>query len=231
MPGHEPSTQTTDRISRRWPVLSGAIAFVLVVLLGVLVTIRSAIAIEVDAEWMEELLDERSGAWNAFAYTISWLGGGWFGVFVVPLAVAGVLLLLRRPWTAMFSILAAALSAGTVQVLKNVFGRERPEEMLVTADFGSFPSGHTANAATLGAMFFLITWRWWVLAAGIAWTLLMAFSRTYLGAHWLTDTLGGALLGAAVAALVWAPFAAKLHAEADRPLSWPWTRSRGNVAP
>jgi len=224
MPGHSPSTQTTDRISRRWPVLSGAIALVLVVLLGILVTIRSSIAVEIDAEWMEEILDERSGVASRVAYVISWLGGGWFGVAVVPLGIAGVLLLVRRPWTAMFSILAAALSAGAVQVLKHIFGRARPEEMLVAADFGSFPSGHTANAATLGAIFFLITWRWWVLAAGIAWTVLMALSRTYLGVHWLTDTLGGALLGAAVAALVWAPFAAKLHAEAQRPLSWRWTR-------
>ena len=224
MPGHTPSTQTTDRIARRWPVLSGAIALVLVVLLGILVTVRSAIAVEIDAEWMEEILDERSGVASRVAYVISWLGGGWFGVAVVPLGVAAVLLLLRRPWTAMFSILAAALSAGAVQVLKHIFGRARPEEMLVAADFGSFPSGHTANAATLGAIFFLITWRWWVLAAGIAWTVLMAFSRTYLGVHWLTDTLGGAVLGAAVAALVWAPFASKLHNEAQLPLSWRWTR-------
>jgi undecaprenyl-diphosphatase len=188
------------------------------------VTIRSAIAIEVDAEWMDDIVEDRTGLVSQFAFAISWLGGGWFGVFLVPLAVAGVLLLLRRPWTAMYSILAAALSAGAVQGLKHLFGRERPEDMLVAADFGSFPSGHTANAATLGAMFFLITWRWWVLAAGILWTVLMAFSRTYLGVHWLTDTLGGALLGAAVAALVWAPFAAKLHDEAQRPLSWRWTR-------
>src|SRR4051812_33413815 len=173
MSAAEPSAKTAHRISRRWPVLSGAVAFVLVVLLGILVTIRSAIAIEVDAEWMDDLLDERSGTWNAVAYAISWLGGGWFGVFAVPLGVAGVLLLLRRPWTAMYSILATAVSAGLVQLLKQLFGRARPEEILVTADFGSFPSGHTANAATLGAMFFLITWRWWVLAAGAAWTIIM----------------------------------------------------------
>jgi undecaprenyl-diphosphatase len=228
MPGNEPSSKTTDRISRRWPVLSGAVAFVLVVLLGVLVTIRTELTIDADAEWMEDILEGRNDVLSAIAFGLSWIGGGWFAVFVIPLGLAGVLLLLRRPWTAMYTILASALSAGSVQLLKNVFGRARPEDMLVTSDFGSFPSGHTANAATLGAMFFLITWRWWVLAAGILWTVLMAVSRTYLGVHWLTDTIGGVLLGAAVAVLVWAPFASKLHREAAQPLTlrWPWRRGK-----
>ena len=219
-----PSTQTTRRISRRWPVLSGSIAVVLVVLLGILVTIRAAVAIEIDAEFMDDIVEDRTGFGSRFAFVVSWLGGGWFGVFLVPLAVAGVLLLLRRPWTAMYSILAAALSAGAVQALKHLFGRERPEDMLCDADFSSLPMGDNEYSSSLVAMFFLITWRWWVLAAGIAWTVLMAFSRTYLGVHWLTDTLGGAVLGAAVAALVWAPFASKLHDEAQLPLSWRWTR-------
>jgi len=38
-------------------------------------------------------------------------------------------------------------------------------------------------------------------------------SRTYLGAHWLTDTIGGLLLGAGVVIVLWAPFAAKLDGE------------------
>ena len=226
-----PSRETAAKVTRRWPWISGGVVVGMVVVLGVLVTLRPTELIEIDDEWMSDLVEERSGFWDALAYGVSWLGGGWFGVFAVPLAVAGVLLLLRRPWTAMFSILVSALSAGAVQLLKHVFGRARPEDILVTSDFGSFPSGHTANAATLGAMFFLITWRWWVLAAGIVWTVLMALSRTYLGAHWLTDTLGGALLGAAVAVLVWAPFATKLTDEAKLPLAWRWSSPRDSVAP
>jgi undecaprenyl-diphosphatase len=45
----------------------------------------------------------------------------------------------------------------------------------------------------------------------------MAVSRTYLGAHWLSDTIGGILLGAGVAVIVWAPLAYKLAEEGLRP--------------
>lgn len=212
--------QTSKRISRFWPVVSGGTAIGLVVLLGLVVTLRATLPLELDGEWMEEILEERTGFWDTIAYGISWLGGGWFAIFVVPLGVAGLLLALRRPWSALFAVLAPALSAGCVQALKHLFGRARPEDILINADFGSFPSGHTANAATLGAIAFLLTWRWWVLAAGIGWTVLMALSRTYLGAHWFTDTIGGMLLGAAVVLLVWAPLALKLYDERRRAIPW-----------
>ena len=55
----------------------------------------------------------------------------------------------------------------------------------------------------------------WV--AGAAYTVLMMLSRTYLGAHWLTDTIGGAILGAALAVLVWCLFATRIRVEAGRP--------------
>jgi membrane-associated phospholipid phosphatase len=55
--------------------------------------------------------------------------------------------------------------------------------------------------------------RWWVAVAGAAYVVLMALSRTYLGAHWITDTVGGALLGAAVACAAYAIFAGRLHSE------------------
>ncbi len=55
-------------------------------------------------------------------------------------------------------------------------------------------SGHTANAATIAIVLIVLFPRGLAVAVGVAWTLLMALSRTVLHAHWLSDTLGGALV-------------------------------------
>ena len=202
-------------VSRRWPLISGGTALALALLLGAIVSLRKG-PHSFDGEWLEEVVEHRSPLWDVPAYVMDFVGGGWFGVFVVPIGVAVVLLLAGKRWSALYFVLASALSAGLVQLLKNLIGRARPDEILITADFGSFPSGHTANAATLAITLAIILQRRWVWFAGIAYTVLMALSRTYLGAHWLTDTIGGMLLGTAVAVIVWAPFAHRLQKEWSR---------------
>ena len=94
--------------------------------------------------------------------------------------------------------MAFLVSAGAVQLLKNLFGRARPEDMIVASDFGSFPSGHAANAATIAMVLWLVFPRVWTAILGVAWVVAMAISRTLLSVHWATDTLGGALVGAGV---------------------------------
>lgn len=207
---------TTRTVTRRWPAIGGGIALGAAALVGLLVVLRES-PLELDAEWMEEVIEHRSPYWEVPAMLMDRLGGGLVGVLVVPIAIVVGLLIARRRWAALFSVLAAVLSAGVVQLLKNLFGRARPEDILVMADFGSFPSGHVANAATVAATFVLVFGlrrdRWWLWMLGAAWIVAMALSRTYLGAHWVTDTVGGALVGLAVAVIVWGPFAARIEAE------------------
>jgi undecaprenyl-diphosphatase len=210
------SAPQARRVSRRWPLISGGTAVALALVLGVIVSVRRD-PNDFDGEWLEEVVEHRSPLWDVPAFVMSFIGGGWFGVFLIPIGVAVLFLVLRKPWSAMYFILASALSAGIVQLLKSLYGRARPEEMLVAADFGSFPSGHVANAATLSVALAILLQRRWVWFAGAAWTALMIFSRTYLGVHWLSDTIGGLLLGGAVAVLVWAPFASRLQKEWSRP--------------
>ncbi len=209
---------TTRRVTRRWPWISGSLTLGLAAAIGLLVVLRES-PLDLDAGWMEEVIEHRSPYWEVPALLMDRLGGGLVGVLVVPIAIVVGLLIARRRWAALFSVLAAVLSAGLVQLLKNLFGRARPEDILVMADFGSFPSGHVANAATVAATFVLVfglrRQRWWLWMLGAAWIVAMALSRTYLGAHWVTDTLGGALVGVAVAVIVWAPFAARIEAEAS----------------
>ena len=130
-----------------------------------------------------------------FSQVMNWIGGGWFGTLAVPLGGAVALILLKRPWSAAYFLAAEAVSVAMVQVLKHLFGRVRPEDIIVVSDYGSYPSGHVANAATIAAAAVVLFPRLWVVIVGAAWVLLMALSRTYLHAHWLSDTIGGTLIG------------------------------------
>ncbi|WP_247631030.1 phosphatase PAP2 family protein [Microbacterium croceum] len=152
----------------------------------------------VDVWWNATIAAHRADWMLAVARLTNEIGGGWIAVFVVPLLVIVAFLLARRWRTAVFAAICFAASAGAVQLLKQLFGRARPEDMLVVSDFGSFPSGHTANAATIALVLWLVFPRVWIAIGGAVWILVMALSRTILSVHWATDTLGGALVGAGV---------------------------------
>lgn len=210
-------TRTARKATRRWPLISSLVAIGVAAALGGLIALRAGnAALESDAEWLEELLAERGVWFDAPALLLDWLGAGIMGVYVIPLATIAVLCVLRRFWAALYYLVAVVLSALTVQLLKGLFGRPRPEEIMVLSDAGSFPSGHVANAATIAVTLGIIASRTWVWVAGVLYTILMLLSRTYLGAHWLTDTIGGILIGAGVAVIVWTPLATRLERERDR---------------
>lgn len=165
----------------------------------------------IDAAWDALMLRADTPALHVVSLVLDWVGGGWRATYVVPLGGALVLVLVRRPWGAAFFLLSLALSAGAVQVLKSLYARARPEDMMVVSDFGSFPSGHTANAATLAVVLFVLFPRVWVGVAGGVWTCAMGASRTFVHAHWLSDTLGGALIGAGVVLLLAAAFGPRVR--------------------
>jgi len=131
-------------------------------------------------------------------------GLGW----ALSLAAVGIALLVARRWLALVAFaLIESLTSVSSGLLKAVVGRPRPPDGIVHPIGSSFPSGHAAYAgATCVALVLLFTTRgprrrwWWALAAlaviGMAW------SRTYLQVHWLSDVVGGSLLGVGISLVV-----------------------------
>lgn len=192
----------------------GSGALVVAVVLGVFVTWGGVGATAADVAWNTLMGDIRTPVLLDVAHVLDRLGGGWVAKYLIPLVVIAALLLARRWRAAVFAAATMLISVAVVQLLKSVFGRARPEDMLVLSDYGSFPSGHTANAATLATLAVVLFPRLWVLIVAVAWTLAMALSRTLVSVHWLSDTVGGMLVGVGVT-LVLAGFALT------------WARSRG----
>ena len=190
--------------------LAGGVVLVVAAIgLGILVTVDADLDLD---EWWNSFVDHFDFL-RSFALGMNFVGGGWFATFVVPLAGLAIMLALRRPWGGALVIVASAASAVGVQLLKATFGRARPEDILVAADHGSYPSGHTANAATLAVIAVVLFPRVWVAVVGAAWVLLMAFSRTEVHAHWFSDTVGGALVGTGVALVVAAALTLRIDRE------------------
>src|SRR5262245_61449262 len=134
--------------------LGAGTALLLVGALGLLVSTREVNPL--DEEWMEEILEIRGPVGEALAMVFNFVGGGWFAILVVPLGGALAFVIARRPWSGFAFLVASAVGALVVQLLKVGFGRQRPEEILVPLDNGSFPSGHTTNAAIVAVMLGLL---------------------------------------------------------------------------
>ncbi|MGZ4908554.1 MAG: phosphatase PAP2 family protein [Halobacteriota archaeon] len=85
--------------------------------------------------------------------------------------------------------------------LKYIVARPRPNDLGITPESEpSFPSGHTSNAFSFATT--LSYYHRKVAPLLFAWALLVAFSRVFLGFHYLTDLLGGAAVGIVVSLII-----------------------------
>jgi len=131
--------------------------------------------------------------------TFTFLGGGWGMIALVPFFFRQ-----KTRDKATWLVLSIATTSLLVSLVKSLVSRVRPCDALagcaavfVSSPGGhSFPSGHAAGAFTFAAFVSLQSPR--ASLPAFAFAALVAWSRCFLGVHYPSDILAGALLGASI---------------------------------
>lgn len=174
-----------------------------------------------DHGWLWLMARTRSSPLTGLLKVLSLIGGP-DGATVIVAVSCAVLLVVRRWRTALYIALAEACGSACSQLVKHVVMRHRPPHPLVSADLGSFPSGHVITTVGVGLALTLAFarpgHRRYPLAAVAAAGALMMFCRTYLAAHWLSDTMESLPIASGLALVLWWIFGPWLADDRGQPL-------------
>jgi membrane-associated phospholipid phosphatase len=109
------------------------------------------------------------------------------------LLVCLIVALYRRWWRAAVAVVVCpAAGLLCVYLLKRLFDRYKEEAL-------AYPSGHTTQAViAMSLLVMIVSARLWVVAIAVAVSLLGMIGMVAVGYHYMTDTIGGALLGTAI---------------------------------
>jgi len=135
-----------------------------------------------------------------------------FGAIPVGFAVIGVATGDRAVFeVGLLSFTAQVTSLGLTVGIKELFGRPRPFETLSdvrvkhrwSAGGYSFPSGHTSQAFAIATIFSLKFHKASVIVPSVLWATAIGYGRIFLGVHYPTDVLGGAVIGVVSGFAAW----------------------------
>lgn len=160
-----------------------------------------------DQGLMTLVQEERSTAFDPIVVFITR-----FGDFHIQFAVGVLLVLLllaARRWQAGLFVGSCLLLASTATtVLKNLLARSRPDVLLQPLESYSLPSGHSSAAFAFFLALGILAGRGSAARTRLTWLLVaclpalaIALSRVYLGVHWPSDIIAGALVAATSCAL------------------------------
>jgi membrane-associated phospholipid phosphatase len=193
------------RLAAPGRVLAGLVCLALAAALIAVVARAPSWVRPADQQWLRWMLDIRTPPGVFVAKVLNVVAGGTV-MWIVRAAIAAALAFWRR-WRALAVFAAAELCAELcIGPVKALVDRPRPPGSLVAVTGQSMPSGHALTAAVTAVALALILTRPGrsrlpAIAAAAAWSVLVALSRTYLSAHWLTDVVASLLLGTGWAAL------------------------------
>jgi membrane-associated phospholipid phosphatase len=156
------------------------------------------------AEWLHDRVRDREALVTGFE-VVSFLGKPVF-LFVV-IAIPAVWLVSVQRWHLALFLIITSTTGGIVNTLvKEGVARPRPtfDDPVASAQGQSFPSGHAMSATVCyGALLLAFgvllddRTRRWVTAGVVVLVGAIGFTRLVLGVHYVTDVLGGFVLGLA----------------------------------
>ncbi len=187
--------------------LTAIVTFLLFVIVTVSVFEHSGLT-DFNRPLFEFLRSTRNIKTDKFMIALTLLGDG--RVLILSSALIFCLFVWQRKFYVAWHWLLAILIGSFVPVVfKYFFYFPRPTGLLHASSTSSFPSGHTFIAllyygftANLIANNLYPRYKHYVYYAVCTLISLIALSRLYLGAHWLTDILGSILLGSTSLALL-----------------------------
>ncbi|MBN6774943.1 bifunctional DedA family/phosphatase PAP2 family protein [Pseudomonas granadensis] len=200
------SVNSSLRRHRRATLWIGSMS--LLILIGLFIGYPYLTAL--DQGVMTLVQEHRQPALDEIAVTLTLIGE--FRNMLMFSALLVILLLVCKQWRhALFTgatlLVTALANTGT----KYFFARVRPEVLSDPLTTYSMPSGHASGAFALFLSLAVLAGRGQPPRMRLTWLLIgcipalaIALSRVYLGAHWPTDVLAGAMLASCVcAASLW----------------------------
>ncbi|WP_128378082.1 phosphatase PAP2 family protein [Streptomyces cavernae] len=210
---HSPPTTSSDRHAARKALRAALALAALSTLLLVLVVASWAPLMTLDgdiARTTHRWAVEEYGLTRTSRILTDWV---WDPVTMRALGAVTVVWMVWRHalwWQALWVVVTVALGTLLQQGLKAAVDRARPvwPDPVDSAHYAAFPSGHAMTAAVVSGLLLWVLrpfarrtlWRAGLVLAVVS-VVGVGLTRVWLGVHWLSDVVGGWLLGGLVVVL------------------------------
>ena len=196
-----------------WFLIPGAVVLFALTLTGGLIAKSYGVA-SPELALVAEASQTRSPVLDIFSLGINY-GLAPLAAVTILVAISGALILFgRKPLKALAFFSITSVGWLSSEVGKLTVSRPRPptevvNALITTTGLDSFPSGHTAFAASIAFAVVLVVarrgfQRRLATIAGVCFAVAVGLSRVYLGVHYPTDVIGSLFISAA-GILLWLP--------------------------